>query len=105
MILQFLFIILLLFSSNINVNAEGNQYCSLKGIPLYGKVQFVSSFSNLKIKYVNAFPDIKVQFVSSFPKRCGQWQRVNSFPDFKVEIVDSFPDLTIKEVSSFPGMN
>ena len=105
MIPQFLFVILLLFSSNINVNAEENQYCSLNGMPLYGKVQFVSSFSDIKIQYVSAFPDLKVQFVNSFPKSCGQWQRVESFPDFKVQIVDSFPNLTIKEVYSFPGMN
>jgi len=104
-IIQVLFIMLLLFSPNINVSAEGDQYCSLNGIKLYGKVQFVSSFSDIKIQFVNAFPDLKVQFVSSFPNHCGQWKRVDSFPDFKVQIVDSFPNLRIKEVYSFPGMN
>jgi hypothetical protein len=82
---------------------EGN--CEYKGIKLYGKVQFVSSFADIKIQYVESFPDIKVKMVSSFPNDCGEWQEVSSFPDFKVQIVNSFPDLKVKEVSSFPGMN
>ena len=39
-----------------------------KGIKLYGKVKFVTSFPDIKIKYVDSFPDIKVKFVSSFPE-------------------------------------
>ena len=62
-------------------------------IYLYGKVQEVSSF-----------PDIKVQVVSSFPDNIGEWQFVDSFPDFTVQFVDSFPDIKIKFVDSFPGI-
>lgn len=79
--------------------------CEWKGIKLYGKVQFVTSFPDIKIQYVTSFPDIKVQFVSSFPDRCGKWQEVTSFPDFKVQIVNSFPDFKVQKVTSFPGMN
>ena len=79
--------------------------CEWKGIKLYGKVQFVTSFPDIKIQYVTSFPDIKVQFVSSFPDKCGKWQEVTSFPDFKVQIVNSFPDLKVQKVTSFPGMN
>jgi hypothetical protein len=79
--------------------------CSWKGIKLHGKVQFVSSFPDIKIQYVSSFADIKVKFVSSFPDDCGEWQKVSSFPDFKVQIVTSFPDLKVQKVSSFPGMN
>ena len=105
MIIKALFIILLLLPPSINLTAEGNQFCSLNNVPLYGRVQFVSSFSDIKIQFVSAFPDIKVQFVDSFPRHCGQWERVDSFPDFKVQVVSSFPTLTIKQVESFPGMN
>ena len=77
--------------------------CAWKGIKLYGKVQFVSSFPDIKIQYVSSFADIKVKFVSSFPDDCGEWQEVTSFPDFKVQIVSSFPDLKVQKVSSFPG--
>jgi len=79
--------------------------CEWKGIKLYGKVQFVSSFPDIKIEYVTSFPDIKVEFVSSFPDKCGKWQEVTSFPDFKVQVVSSFPDLKVQKVTSFPGMN
>ena len=67
--------------------------CEWKGIKLYGKVKFVSSFPDIKIKYVESFPDIKVKFVNSFPDDCGEWQVVESCPDFKVQIVESFPDI------------
>jgi len=79
--------------------------CEYKGIKLYGKVQFVTSFPDIKIQYVTSFPDIKVKFVTSFPDDCGEWQVVESFPDFKVEVVTSFPDLKVEKVTSFPGMN
>lgn len=79
--------------------------CEWKGIKLYGKVQFVTSFPDIKIQYVTSFPDIKVEFVSSFPDKCGKWQEVTSFPDFKVQVVTSFPDIKVQKVTSFPGMN
>ncbi|MBL4657726.1 MAG: hypothetical protein JKX73_06975 [Flavobacteriales bacterium] len=79
--------------------------CEFKGIDLYGKVQFVTSFPDIKIQYVTSFPDIKVQWVTSFPDKCGKWQEVTSFPDFKVQVVTSFPDIKVQEVTSFPGMN
>ena len=79
--------------------------CSFKGIKLYGKVQFVTSFPDIKIQYVTSFPDIKVKWVTSFPDQCGKWQEVTSFPDFKVQVVTSFPDIKVQEVTSFPGMN
>ena len=79
--------------------------CEWNGIKLYGKVQFVSSFPDIKIEYVESFPDIKVKFVTSFPDDCGEWQLVESFPDFKVQVVESFPDLKVKKVDSFPGMD
>jgi hypothetical protein len=78
--------------------------CTFKGIKLYGKVQFVTSFPDIKIQYVTSFPDIKVKNVTSFPDDCGEWQTVTSFPDFKVQVVTSFPDLKVQIVESFPGM-
>jgi len=79
--------------------------CEWKGIKLYGKVQFVESFPDIKIQFVESFPDIKVEFVSSFPDKCGKWQEVSSFPDFKIQVVTSFPDIKVQKVTSFPGMN
>lgn len=78
--------------------------CSFKGKKLYGKVQFVTSFPDIKVQEVKSFPDLKVETVTSFPTRCGQWQIVKSFPDIKVQIVNSFPDVKIQYVKSFPGV-
>ncbi|PJZ69256.1 hypothetical protein CH373_14505 [Leptospira perolatii] len=79
--------------------------CTMKGKKLYGKVQFVTSFPDIKAQVVTSFPDLKVQKVTSFPDSCGKWEEVTSFPDIKVQIVDSFPDIKIQYVNSFPGVN
>ena len=78
--------------------------CSWNGIPLYGKVQFVESFPDIKIEVVESFPDLRVQIVESFPDECGKWQVVESFPDFKVQVVESFGDIKVEYVEGFPGM-
>ena len=77
--------------------------CSYKGKRLYGKVQVVKHFPDLKVQVVRHFPDLKVQKVSHFPDSCGKWQFVDSFPDLKVQFVDSFPDVKIQYVNAFPG--
>ena len=67
--------------------------CTYNAIALYGEVEVVESF-----------PDLKVKQVTSFPDDCGEWEFVESFPDFTIEFVDSFPDIKIEYVSSFPGL-
>lgn len=79
--------------------------CIFKGKRLYGKVQVVTSFPDIKVQVVSNFPDLKVQAVNSFPDKCGKWQFVNSFPDFTIQYVNSFPDIKIMMVNSFPGVN
>lgn len=78
--------------------------CTLNDLKLYGRVQVVKSFPDIKVQVVNSFPDLKVESVQSFPEHCGQWEFVESFPDFKILYVDSFPDLKIQFVDSFPGI-
>ena len=78
--------------------------CTLKGFKLYGDVEVVDSFPDLKVQIVTSFPDLKVEMVDRFPDDCGQWKMVDSFPDFKIQYVDSFPDLKIQIVESFPGL-
>jgi hypothetical protein len=79
--------------------------CTFNGKKLYGKIQIVTSFPDVKVQEVSSFPDVKVQKVSSFPDSCGKWQFVTSLPDTKVQFVTSFPDVKIQYVSSFPGAN
>jgi hypothetical protein len=77
--------------------------CQCKGKKMYGKVQFVKSFPDVKVQVVTSFPDLKVKMVNAFPDKCGMWQEVTSFPDVKVQIVDAFPDVKIQYVDAFPG--
>lgn len=70
---------------------------------LYGRIQIVEAFADVKVQVVKAFPDIRVQKVSAFPDGPGKWQIVDSFPDWKVQIVDAFPDYKIQWVDAFPG--
>ena len=79
--------------------------CTFDGFPLYGDIQVVDSFPDLKVQIVDSFPDLKVQVVDSFPDDCGQWRFVDSFPDVKIQFVDSFPDINIQYVDSFPGLH
>ncbi|MDR1761676.1 MAG: hypothetical protein LBR55_04435 [Bacteroidales bacterium] len=106
--LIFIFVLLFPAFSFANSPAENSSNdCTItvngKTIPLYGKVQIVNSFPDLKVQVVTSFPDLKVQTVSSFADQCGKWEFVTSFPDFTIEMVTSFPDLKIEFVSSFPG--
>ncbi len=78
--------------------------CTFKGKKLYGKIQIVTSFPDIKVQEVTSFPDVKVEKVNSFPDKCGKWQMVTSFPDTKVQYVTSFPDVKVQYVTSFPGL-
>ena len=92
--------------TNAKVEAGGtvSSDCTFEGRKLYGKVQVVNSFPDLKVQVVSSFPDLKVQEVTAFPDSCGKWQRVESFPDLKIQFVNSFPDIKIEYVNSYPGL-
>jgi len=93
------------FSQSVEINKDN---CTItkngKTYKLYGKVQIVEHFGDIKVQFVNSFGDIKVKFVEYFADDCGEWKIVNSFPDLKIEIVTSFPDIKVETVESFPGM-
>ncbi|MEE9433913.1 MAG: hypothetical protein V3V15_06710 [Sphingorhabdus sp.] len=103
-----LFPTLLAIGATIAVSADKQPLdkaaCSYKGIPLYGDVQVVDSFPDIKVQTVESFADIHVKKVENFPNDCGKWKFVKNFPDVKIQYVDSFPDIKIKMVTSFPGM-
>jgi hypothetical protein len=77
--------------------------CSFNGKKLYGKIQEVTAFPDVKVQVVTAFPDVKVQKVTAFPDSCGKWQMVTAFPDTKVQFVTAFPDVKVQYVTAFPG--
>lgn len=70
---------------------------------LYGKIQVVDSFPDVKVQKVDAFPDIKVEWVDAFADKPGKWEKVDAFPDYKVQFVEAFPDYKVQFVDAFPG--
>jgi hypothetical protein len=78
--------------------------CTFEGMNLWGKIQFVDHFPDIKIQFVDHFPDIKVKYVDHFPDRCGLWQVVEHFPDIKIQVVEHFPDIKVQVVDHFPGV-
>jgi hypothetical protein len=78
--------------------------CTFKGHKLYGRIQVVTAFPDVKVQVVDAFPDLRVQKVDAFPDKCGRWQLVTAFPDTKVQMVTAFPDVKVQMVTSFPGV-
>lgn len=78
--------------------------CTFAGKKLYGKIEYVTSFPDVKVRVVTALPDLRVKTVSSLATSCGEWREVSSLPDLRVKLVDSFEDLEIEYVTSFPGI-
>jgi hypothetical protein len=52
--------------------------CTYAGKPLYGRVQIVTSFPDIKVSTVSSLEDLKVQVVTASPDRCGKWQFVKT---------------------------
>lgn len=88
------------------INKDNCTYVTKDGktFNLYGKVQIVNSFPDIKVQIVDAFEDLDVKLVEAFPDQCGKVKIVESFPDVKVQIVNSFPDIKVKIVDAFPGV-
>ncbi|MBQ3619656.1 MAG: hypothetical protein II939_16040 [Bacteroidales bacterium] len=89
---------------NITINKEE---CTItkdgKTFHLYGKIQFVDNWPDIKIQIVDNWPDIKVKIVDNWPDSCGKFQVVDSWPDLKVQIVDNWADIKVKIVDNWPG--
>ncbi len=78
--------------------------CEWNGIKLYGKVEIVENFGDIKVEFVDNFGDIKVEFVENFADDCGEWEIVENFGDFTIEIVENFGDIKVEKVENFPGL-
>lgn len=85
-------------------NAEVIKRGKIDPAKVFGRIQYVTKFADVKVKVVESFGDVRVQLVSSFADSAGKWEIVDSMADFKVEIVDSFEDFTIQYVDAFPGV-
>jgi hypothetical protein len=72
---------------------------------LFGKIEIVTAFPDVKVEKVTAFADIKVEWVTAFADKPGKWEKVTAFPNYKVQFVDAFPDYKVEFVTAFPGCN
>ena len=63
---------------------------------VYGRIQYVTTFPDVKVRVVRSFADLRVQVVTSFANKPGRWQIVDHLPDFRVQIVEHFEDFTIE---------
>lgn len=88
------------------INKENCTYVTKDGktFNLYGKVQIVEHFPDIKVQIVDAFEELDVKIVDAFPDQCGKVKLVEHFPDVKIQIVNSFPDIKVKIVDDFPGV-
>lgn len=100
----FIFLFFITIPTITFANSKIGPDCTYKGKKLYGKIQFVDHFPDIKIQVVRHFADLKVKMVSNFPNSCGKWQSVKNFPDLKVQIVQSFGDIKVQFVDNFPGI-
>jgi hypothetical protein len=75
--------------------------CTYKGIKLWGDVQYVTDFPQIKIKR-SSFPDLNVH-ETTLPTQCGEWHTVTAFPNFTVQLVDFGEEFSIADWY-FPGV-
>ncbi|WFB34622.1 hypothetical protein P3T73_10655 [Kiritimatiellota bacterium B12222] len=93
-----------LFAAVFLILCNGSAKQVPKPTEVFGRIQLVSHFPDVKVKVVDNFPDLKVKRVNAFADATGEWQIVDNFPDFKVQVVETFPDFTIQWVDNFPGV-
>jgi hypothetical protein len=91
--------------SPVPVHAGSPEDCTWNGINLWGKVEIVEHFADIKVEIVDHFSDYDIKFVDHFPDKCGKWQPVEHFGDFTVKFVDNFGDIKISIVEHFPGIH
>jgi hypothetical protein len=77
--------------------------CTYNGHKLYGRVEYVQHFEDIRVKVVKDFADLDVKIVNRPATQCGEWQMVDKDPDLRVKIVQNGEDIRIKYVSDFPG--
>lgn len=70
---------------------------------LYGKIEVVDHFEDVKVEKVEHHEDLKVSWVDNFSDEPGKWEKVEHHEDYKVKFVDHHEDLKVKFVDHFAG--
>ena len=79
--------------------------CLFKGVPMWGRVKFVSVGARFKIRVVGTKAALNVKGVSHPAQNCGEWQFVSATPAFTVEIVRDGEDFTVSLGARRPGIS
>lgn len=89
--------------SSLTVTA-GWKGCLFNGVPMLGRVKFVSVGARFKIRVVGTKAALNVKGVTRVAKTCGEWQFVSATPAFTVEIVRDGEDFTVSLGAKRPGV-
>ena len=79
--------------------------CLFDGVPMFGRVKFVSVGARFKIRVVGTKAALNVKGVTRVAKTCGEWQFVSATPAFTVEIVRDGEDFTVSLGAKQPGVS
>ena len=86
-------------------STAGWKGCLFKGVPMWGRVKFVSVGARFKIRIVGTKASLNVKGVAHPAKNCGEWQFVSATPTFTVEIVKVGEDFTVSLGAKRPGVS
>ena len=78
--------------------------CLFNGVPMLGRVKFVSIGARFKIRVVGTKAALNVKGVTRAATTCGEWQFVSAAPAFTVEIVREGEDFTVALGAKRPGL-
>lgn len=96
--------LIMITAGNISAQDFDPFTCTYKGMELYGKIQKVDNYGDVKVEVVNYNADLEVDTTESYPSRCGEWKFVKDYPDFKIQFVSYGGDIKIRYVSYSPGV-
>ena len=104
-----LFVLVIFLGCIMTKNSQHNtnedidpETCKYKDFKMYGKIEIVESFPDVKVQVVESFPDLKVKVVESFPDDCGEWEFVENFSDLKIQFDDYHWDPQMRALQLIP---
>ena len=90
---------------NALIAKAGWKGCLFQGVPMWGRVKFVSVGARFKIRVVGTKAALNVKGITHPAENCGEWQFVSATPAFTVEIVKEGEDFTVSLGAKRPGIS
>lgn len=103
--INFLAITLLTLIGNTSIlSSEIKTNCIYKNKKLYGRIQFVDTFPDIRIRIVTSKPNLRVVKKQSNAIQCGEWQIVNFAPSIRIMIDQKHGEIDVQYVDFSPGV-